>query len=501
MLKGKQCLRANKETFDILLRLRDFLSQRSIEAYLTGGFVRDALMGREGYDIDVVVGANAMKLAPEVAHALKGKYVPLDDVNEIARVVLRRERPLHLDFSTMRGSIEEDLSQRDFTINAIALGLKDIEEPNAPVIDPSNGRQDLEKAVVRALGEGSFVHDPARLLRGPRLVAEFGFSIDGKTKAWIKRHNQLIATVAAERVRDELCRLIAAPKAAQSLRLLDELGLLLVILPELSPTKGAEQPKEHFWDVFEHSVETVAAVESVLRAESSAYYGEGTLAFVPWSLELEQHFEEEISSGHSRKTLLKLVALLHDVAKPQTKSIDEKGRIRFLGHAKEGASVAGVIMERLRFSSREKEMVPKMVMHHLRPGQLSGEELPTRRAIYRYFRDTGDVAIDTIFLNLADHLATRGSKLDFDEWREHAQKLAYVLEERFREESIVTPPKLIDGHDVIDTFGLTPGPKIGELLEAVREAQAAGDIATREEALVFVRKRLSLKGAVRTKQP
>ncbi|MBE9501883.1 MAG: HD domain-containing protein [Dehalococcoidia bacterium] len=499
-MKGKQRLRAKKETFDILLRLRDFLSQRSIEAYLTGGFVRDALLGEEGYDIDIVAAASAMKLASEVAGALEGKYVSLDEANEIARVVLRRERPLHLDFSTMRGSIEEDLSQRDFTIDAIAVDLNDIEKPSPPFIDPFGGEQDLRRGVVRAISEEAFVRDPARLLRGLRLAAEFGFSIDNETKKQIEGHHQLITTVAAERVRDELCRLLAAPRAAQSLRLLDELGLLLDIFPELSATKGAEQPKEHFWDVFEHSVETVSAIEFVLRIGSLAYYNEGILALVPWSSELERHFEEKVSSGHSRKTLLKLVALLHDVAKPATKSIDEKGRMRFLGHAKEGATVAEGIMERLRFSAREKEMVRKMVLHHLRPGQLSGEGLPTRRAIYRYFRDTGNVAIDTIFLNLADHLATRGPELDFEEWRQHAEKLAYVLEERFREESIVAPPKLIDGHDVIDSFDLIPGPKIGELLEAVREAQAAGDITTREEALAFVQKQLSPEGAPKAKQ-
>ncbi len=498
-MKGKQRLRAKKETFDILLRLRDFLSQRSIEAYLTGGFVRDALLGEEGYDIDIVVAANAMKLASEVAGALEGKYVSLDEANEIARVVLRRERPLHIDFSTMRGSIEEDLSQRDFTMDAIAVDLNEIEKPSPQFIDPFGGEQDLRRGVVRAISEKAFVSDPARLLRGLRLAAEFGLSIDNETKEWIEHHHQLITTVAAERVRDEFCRLLAAPRAAQSLRLLDELGLLLDIFPELSATKGAEQPKEHFWDVFEHSVETVSAIEFVLRIGSLAYYDEGILALVPWSSELERHFEEKVSSGHSRKTLLKLAALLHDVAKPATKSIDEKGRMRFFGHAKEGATVAEGIMERLRFSAREKEMVRKMVLHHLRPGQLSGEGLPTRRAIYRYFRDTGDVAIDTIFLNLADHLATRGPELDFEEWRQHAQKLAYVLEERFREESIVAPPKLIDGHDVIDSFDLIPGPEIGELLEAVREAQAAGDITTREEALDFVQKRLSPKGAAKAK--
>ncbi len=499
-MKGKLRLRTKKETLDILLRLREFLSQRSIEAYLTGGFVRDALLGRESYDIDVVVGANAMRLALEVAEALGGKYVPLDEGNEIARVVLRRERPIHLDLSTMRGSIEEDLSQRDFTIDAIALNLKEIEEPSAPVIDPWDGERDLRRGVVRAISEEAFDRDPARLLRGPRLAAEFGFSLDDETKRQIRRHHHLITAVAGERVRDELCRLVAATNAAQSLRLLDDLGLLRDIIPELSPTRGAEQPKEHYWDVFEHSIETVAAIEFVLRSVSSAYYDEGILALIPWSWEMERHFEEEVSSGHTRKTLLKLAGLLHDVAKPQTRSIDEGGRVRFLGHAKEGAGVARVVMERLRFSAREREMVQEMVMHHLRPGQMSGEGLPTRRAIYRYFRDVGDVAIATIFLNLADHLATRGPELDLEKWREHTQKLTYVLEQRFKEEGIIAPPKLIDGHDIIDIFGLAPGPRVGQLLEAVREAQAAGDIATREEALVFVQKRLSLKGAAKARR-
>jgi len=292
-------------------------------------------------------------------------------------------------------------------------------------------------------------------------------------------------------VREELCRLLAAPKAAEWLRLLEELGLLFEIIPELAPTKGAEQPKEHFWDVFEHSIQTVTAIEFLLRIEGSAFYDNGILAFVPWSRALEEHFALEVASGHSRKVLLKLAGLLHDIAKPQTKCIDDKGRTRFFGHAREGAGISRDILARLRFSAREKDMIEKMIEHHLRPGQM-GEETPSRRAIYRYFRDTGDVGIDTIFLNLADHLATRGPDLELEEWRGHAQNLAYVLEERFREESIVTPLKLISGHDLIDIFGMRPGPKIGQLLEVVREAQAAGEITTREEALLFVQKRLSI---------
>jgi poly(A) polymerase len=129
-----------------------------------------------------------------------------------------------------------------------------------------------------------------------------------------------------------------------------------------------------------------------------------------------------------------------------------------------------------------------MIEHHLRPGQLARDrELPTPRAIYRYFRDTGEAGVDTIFLNLADHLAARGPMMELESWREHAEVMTFVLEERFREESVISPPQLISGHDLIDTFDMTPGPRIGELLEAVREAQAAGEVATREEALDFVR--------------
>ena len=486
-MKMERRLRVENGTAKVLSRLGELLAQRSVECYLTGGFVRDAVMGRATADIDVIVKGDAMELAREVARALEGKYVPLDEVNEIARVVL----PQHcLDFSTMRGSIEEDLALRDFTIDAMAINLREI--PTAPIIDPCGGQVDLEAGVVRAISEEAFLGDPARLLRAVRLAAELGFAIDEETKRQIKRHHRLITCVAAERVRDELCRLLAAARAAEWLRLLEELGLLFDIIPELAPTKGAEQPKEHFWDVFEHSLQTVAAIEFLLRIEDSALYHDEILSFVPWSPTLEEHFEEEVAGGHSRKVLLKLAALLHDIAKPQTRCLDDKGRTRFFGHAREGAGMARDILTRLRFSARERDMVEKMVEHHLRPGQM-GEDMPSRRAIYRYFRDTGDVGIDTIFLNLADHLATRGPDLELEEWREHAQKLAYVLEERFREESIVTPPKLISGHDLIDIFGMQPGPRIGELLEAVREAQAAGEITTREEALSFVRRRLSMQ--------
>ncbi len=181
-----------------------------------------------------------------------------------------------------------------------------------------------------------------------------------------------------------------------------------------------------------------------------------------------------------------MAALLHDIAKPQTKTVDEDGRARFLGHPAEGAAISACILERLRFSAREVKLVETMVRHHLRLGQMSHDDMPTHRAIYRYFRDTGEVGTDIILLNLADHLATRGPNLDMAEWRRHAGVAAYVMAEYLAEKSLVAPPRLIDGHDLIHVFGLKPGPMIGELLETVREAQAGAEVTTRDEALAYI---------------
>lgn len=479
-----------EEASQVLLELRQVLGERSAECYLTGGFVRDALLGRSTDDIDIVVRASALKLAQDFAASIGGRWIVLDEPHQIARVFPPSQEDLHLDFATMRGTIEEDLRSRDYTANAIAVALDEAWCSRPAFIDPLGGRGDIEDRRVRAVSEMVLQEDPARLIRGPRFAAELGFSIDDETRGLIERNSRLIAAVAAERVRDEFCRILAVPGAAQWLRVLDELGLLLTILPELSPAKGVEQPIEHFWDVFDHSIETVSAVEFLLRLDSPAHWDESVRSVAPWSDMMRAHFGQEVSRGRTRATLLKLAALLHDVAKPQTKSVEEGGRTRFFGHAKEGAAIARGILRRLRFSARETDMVETMVEWHMRPGQM-GEEMPTRRAIYRYFRDMGDVGIDTIFLNLADHLAARGPDLDMNGWRAHASSMDYVLAERADEEGVVAPPKLIDGHDLINTYGVGPGPEIGELLEMVREAQAAGEVSSREDALALIERLLA----------
>jgi len=485
----------------ILTKLSNFLTERNIEAYIVGGFIRDALLRRDTADIDIAITADALEVAPQIATALGGKYVLLDKVNRIGRVILiNKEAPStsgqwELDVSTLKDSIEQDLAQRDLTIDAMAIEISQLAKgyPDIQIIDPFNGWHDLRQGVIRTVTQTAFASDAARLLRAVRLAYELGFSIDSQTESLIKHYSYLIAGVAGERTRDELLRLLAIPQAEKFLPHLDDLGLLTTIIPELAQGKGVEQPKEHFWNVFVHSLKTVVATSFPLRQGDWEYSSEEVLTTAPWSAGLNQHFNLEVSCGSTRGLLLKIAALLHDTAKPQTKAIDGSGRMRFLGHAKEGAAIVTTILERLRFSTREIKLVETMVSHHLRPTQMSQGGLPTHRAIYRYFRDTEDAGIDILFLSLADHLATRGPHLNLAEWQEHTQTVNYVLTKYFEQDSLVTPPKLISGHDLINIFGMSPGPKIGQLLEGVREAQASGELNTREEALAYIRKHLPSK--------
>ncbi len=482
----------------LLSKVGNLLSETGVRAYLVGGFIRDVFLGRETADIDIAVASDALEIAPRVATAFGGRYVLLSDVDRIGRVVLvDRDAPSaggrwEIDFSTFDGSIEQDLERRDFTIDAMAVDLSWLRQGSAGVqlIDPFDGWSDLNGGVIRAVTETAFEADALRLLRAVRLAAELGFSIDKETEALIRGGSCLIASVAGERVRAEMLRLLAVSQTRYFLSCLDDLGLLTAIIPELTQAKDVGQPSEHFWNVFDHSVETVAAVGFLLRQGAWKYADDKVLAVTPWSAELAQHFALEVSSGSTRGLLLKLAALLHDIAKPQTRAVDERGRLRFLGHAGEGAAIAASIMERLRFSAREVSLVEVLVRHHLRLGQMSHDELPSHRAIYRYFRDTGEAGIDILFLSLADHLATRGPHLEPAQWQEHAQMVEYVLARRFQDEGVVTPPRLIDGRDLISIFGMSPGPRVGEFLEAVREAQASGEVATREEALSYVREHL-----------
>lgn len=486
----------NPAVLPLLSRLEGFLAGNNIQAYIVGGFLRDLVLGNDTADIDIALEADTLSVAPQAAGFLNGRSVPLDETNGVVRVILPADetRQWHIDFSTIRDGIDKDLGRRDFTVDAMAIGLDRILKGAAitDIIDPFNGLADIRQKTIKATTNSVFKADAARLLRAVRLAAELGFNIENQTEELMRQNCHLITTVAGERVREELLRLLALNESGRLILYMEELGLIGALLPELQATKGVEQPKEHQWDVFNHSVKVLDAVDFILRRGNWQFADENVLDYVPWSAELADYFSQKVSRGSNRGLLLKLAALLHDIAKPQTKMINAKGRTRFHGHPQQGEPIAAAMLERLRFSNKETKLVAGVVRHHLRPVQIShGEGMPTLRAVYRYFRDAGDVAIDSLFFSLADHLATRGSDLDMDNWRQHAAIVEYVMAHYAGQEEDVKAPRLINGNDLMLSFDLKPGPQVGRLLAAIEEARACREISTREEALAYTGNLLS----------
>ena len=472
----------------LLTRLAGFFADRPAgDAWLVGGAVRDALLGREIHDIDLAISGEASRIGPAVANHLGGTAVPVAAWN-VVRVALPPEdesgRPFLIDISGYHGPFEDDLRSRDFTVDAMALPLEcwDSDDRFDTIVDPTGGQADLVRRILRATGDDVFSADPGRMLRSVRLANQLGFRMDPDTTRAIRRDAPLLSQVSAERVRDEFLSILAADGARVQLEILDRLDLLCRVIPELEAARNCDQPRaHHYWDVWGHLLHCVEYAEAVTAGHrNSAIY---TMA--PWTAVEDSYFSETVGDGHSRRTVLKLAALLHDIAKPQTKAPDAKGRIRFLGHSEQGAEIVEQRLSGLRLSNRVISLVSAMVLHHLRPSQLrQGWEMPSRRAIYRYYRDLGDAAVDTLYLAMADFLAARGPELSPERWGNYARMIATVLE------TGAEPPYkevhargLVDGHDLIDALNIPPGPLIGTLLERLREAEAVGEVSTREDAL------------------
>ena len=472
----------------MLDRLENFFVSRGLDAYLVGGQVRDRLLGhRPEPDVDVAVAGDGYSIARELSGEVGGVLVPLRPSQGMMRIVVPETAAggaqQTIDVTAFSGSIEEDLARRDFSVNAMAVGLGHWRDDSFRdvVMDPLEGRRDLALKFIRALNPGVFQADPGRLLRAVRLSGQLGFRIEPETVRRIADDAGLLPLVAPDRVRDEFLKLLSLDGAKGRLEALDRLGLLRHIVPELMAAKGVDQPKMHYWDVWGHTMHTVEAAEGVTRGhQNSPVY-----SCVPWTPESESYFRETVSNGHTRRTVLKLGALFHDVAKPQTKSIDATGRTRFFGHSEQGAEIAARRLRQLRVGYRGVNMVAKMVEHHLRPGNMmqEGGKWPTNRAIYRYFREAEDVAVDTLYLCLADYLGAKGPELSHSEWLDHARMIAHILHLGTQPAVAPSSDRLVTGHDLMAHFHLQPGPHIGSLLEKIEEARGAGEIDTREQAL------------------
>jgi putative nucleotidyltransferase with HDIG domain len=458
------------------------------------------MLQRPLHDWDFAVDRDAAALARAVGDTLGGFFFPLDEERGTARVVLKTDEGsrLELDFALLRGpSLEADLAGRDFTINAMAL------DEVGGLIDPLNGRADLRAKRIRATNRRAFHGDPLRLLRATRLEAELAFEIEPQTEAWLRRDAPLLAHPAVERLRDEFVRGLGVSGASGFIRRLDDLELLVHVVPDTTSLKGVSQSYPHRFDVWRHTLCVVEAVEGVVATVAGRPLpaGSESLTDVPtpawgdlarrlgsFAAEIQEHLAVDVCDGRDRLLLLKLAALLHDIGKPETQSLDEEGHIHFYGHESVGARKAASRMRALRFSRDEVLWIRSMTEAHLRPAHLAREESVTRRAIYHYFRDTGEAGIDTVLLSLGDHLATWGPNLREERWTKRLELAELLLYHYFEQPEEVIAPRLpVDGYDLMRVLGLEPGPEVGRLLDLLQEALAAGEVETREELLDLAR--------------
>ncbi|MBI2155614.1 MAG: HDIG domain-containing protein [Candidatus Rokubacteria bacterium] len=457
-----------------LLRVLAREAGRRGEVWLVGGAVRDACLRRAtSPDLDVAVPSGALDLARRVAARAGGAFVPLDPDRGTARVVAGG---LRLDLADFRApTLAGDLAARDFTVNALAVPLRALlRAGRAAIVDPTGGLADLRRRRLRLPSPRVLDDDPLRALRGVRLEATLGLRLTPAAARAIRAAAPGLARVSAERVRDELLAMLALRRGATALRRALSLGMLTVVLPELLAMRGATQPAPHRFDVLEHSLRCVAGADQLLERLD---------ALRPFGEELAAHMAEELGGGITRAAALKLAALLHDVAKPETRRM-VAGRIRFLEHDTLGARRARTIGERLRLPARVTAVVECLVRQHLRLMHLAAAAAVTRRARYRFYRDLGAQTRDLCLLALVDAAALTGAS-PVSAWR-RAGLLRDLLAGWQERQAAGPAVPVLTGEDVMARFGLAPGPAVGRLLERAREAQALGLVRTREEALAYL---------------
>lgn len=473
------------------------------QAFLVGGVVRDALLGRKTHDIDVTLQGDAESVSKRIANLLGGAFYPLDVERGTYRIIVTEgngEREI-IDIAALRGdNIIDDLRSRDFTINAIAVNVN---EPNV-LIDPFQGIEDVKEKKIRACTEHAFVDDPIRILRAIRQSSALGFQIELETIKYLKDAVQLLPLASAERLRDELFRLFDSVKPAAAIESLDTLGALRYLLPELEPLKGLEQSAPHMDDVWRHSLNTVRNLISILEILSVGhnpnlntnwYDGFLSLKLGRYREKLHQHILEFSGIDRSYRSLMVFAALYHDVGKKMTWTQDQTGRIRFLEHEHIGGKLIRKRARLLRLSNVEIDHLGIIIKNHLRPILLanSGVDL-SRRAIYRFFRSCGSQGVDVCLLSLADVKATYGAAMPQEIWMRQVNTVRKLLDAWWVEkDEVVEPPNLLSGKDLIEIFALEEGPMIGKLLADLQEAQAIGDVTNREDALSYVRKKIITK--------
>lgn len=439
------------------------------EVYIIGGAVRDYLLDKPTIDRDlIVVDEDAREFSLKLAEFLDGKFIALDELNKIYRVVLPDKENFFDITNPVGGSLEKDILRRDLTINSIAVNIK-----TGEVIDLCNGVSDIESGVIRGISDKNFAEDPLRLLRVFRFQAILGFVIDENTLLTVEKYKNLVSSPAKERIVYELMKLFSGSFAHLALLKMDECGVLNKIFPFVDELKQVPPNLHHHLDLFNHCIETVRQV-GVLYEKSNT--------------EVKAHMDSVDFGGFSRLAHLRFAAFLHDLGKFSTWTVEpDTGRHRFIKHDEVGANIAKTLLKSMGFSNKQVEYLTLMIKKHMYPTAVVSSPELSDKVKMRFVRKIGENAIDNILIAQADRLSARGPEITEEIVNENISLLNSLLNFYLSARETLTPlPKLLDGYEVMQLLNIKPSAQLGRIMTALREAQISGDIVTKEDAKNFI---------------
>jgi tRNA nucleotidyltransferase/poly(A) polymerase len=467
------------------------------DIFLVGGAIRDILLGQDLHDLDFAMSGDPTSLAKKIARQLDVGFFLLDDDRHTARVVYRREGMgvFPLDFVQFTGGdLLTDLQHRDFTINAIAVSLRN---PNK-LIDPLGGIKDLAKGLLRTCSDHALIDDPIRILRGVRLSLQFNLHYAPGTSNLMTEASQYLPKSSPERQRDEFFKILEGPRPSEGMAFLSKFGVFDFLIPPLVAQAEVPASPPHTLPLFQHTLKVILFLDNLLAclcceedqfAEKPWWLSRFSQVFGKFSQRFTDYINEEITPGRSKKGLLMFGALLHDIGKPETMTVGVDGYLHFYHHAKLGEELAWHSAKSLQLSNAESNWVKTVVAHHMDLLFLiNTDDKPSRQQIFRYFKKTGEVGVAIAILSLADTLGTFNQNLTQEKWEQALLVSETMLSAWWNgQDSVIAPTLLLDGRDLQERFGLKPGKKIGTLLERLLEAQASGDVRTEDEAEIFIK--------------
>jgi len=470
------------------------LNQRSVEwgkVYLVGGTIRDELIGRENIDLDFCIERNAVRACRFIADAFDGDFYILDEERGAARALIQYKNDLvDVDFTPLMGqTIQEDLKQRDFTINAMAIGLENPDE----LIDPLNGKEHLQANLLIPCSENSFRNDPVRILRAVRFIDAYNLEYSEELENEIQGNINLLKKTSAERIRDEIFNIFRETKIEQSLHLMQVFSIFSEIFPDLIPLRSIKPGPPHSYNVLNHSIKVAGFIQKIFEI----FEGKDLLLddrFVklvdklkPFRPKIEQYLHERINSRRSYKELLILAGLFHDSGKQVVDPSIKGTRKKYPGHAEESTEFLKSWGKKYALSNSEIDYVSTIILHHMKKEFREFADGKDHRAqIFQFFQETGRVGVFAGFLHLGDLVATYEDSLTQERWNIGIDSVTALLDAWFNHyNEIVDPPKIINGHDLMKKYDIEPGVEMGKVLYKIRMLQAGGKIRSKMEAFKY----------------